>query len=91
MLIAEVLDVDKEQSPSHALEVRVRHLEDRLRALRAGRRVLMDLLLIREEDRKMQLARLEAENRRLRERNRRYAHFLMCERARAAKARQPES
>lgn len=61
------------------LESRVRHLEDRVRALRASRRVLMDLLVMREEERKAQLARLEDENRRLRRRNGHYARRLMDE------------
>lgn len=71
--------------PQH-LEARVRQLEDRVRALRASRRVLMDLLVVREEERKAQFARLEQENRRLRRRNSRYARTLLAEFIRSSRA-----
>lgn len=59
------------------LEARVRFLEERLRALRASRRVLMNLLALREQDRRLALDDLSRQNDRLRARNRRYAQALL--------------
>lgn len=55
------------------LEARVRFLEERLRALRASRRVLMNLIALREQA----MAVLARENDRLRTLNRRYARALL--------------
>ncbi len=61
------------------LEVRVRFLEERLRALRASRRVLMNLVALREQ----LVEGLARENERLRALNRRYARALLAVRQRA--------
>lgn len=60
------------------LEARVRFLEQKVRSLRASRRVLMDLLAVRERDRRARLDGLERENRRLRQKNGRYARSLLA-------------
>jgi hypothetical protein len=52
------------------LQKRVMELEERLRHLRTGRLVLMNLLKERETEYQRHLANLEAENRLLRERQR---------------------
>lgn len=62
------------------LEGRVRFLEDRLRALRASRRVLMNLIALREEERRLVVEGLTRENDRLRARNRKYARALLASR-----------
>ncbi len=55
------------------LEVRVRFLEERVRNLRTSRRVLMNLLALREHDRRLLVDDLSRQNDRL---NRRYARAL---------------
>ena len=55
----------------------IRHLEDRVRALRLGRRVLMNIIYAQVADRQVSLARLRSENRRLKDRNVRYARAII--------------
>lgn len=59
------------------METRLRYLEERLRALRLSRRVLMDLLALRERERAAQIQGLARENRALRRRNSYYARQLL--------------
>lgn len=56
---------------------RVEALRQTIRALRAGRRVLMNLLVSAEEQRRARIGRLEGENERLRRMNRRLARALL--------------
>lgn len=59
------------------LELKVRFLEERVRSLRTSRRILMNLLTMRERERSLSLEDLTRENSRLRNRNQRYATALM--------------
>ncbi len=70
---------DERESREQSLVERVRRLEDRLERLRLGRRVLMDLLVRLEEERRL----LQLENRRLRQVSARRAR-LLCRAARKA-------
>ncbi len=57
-------------------------LEDRVRALRLGRRVLMNIIYAQVADRQATVARLRSENRRLKDRNARYARAILESRGR---------
>lgn len=59
------------------LEARVRVLEERLQMLRLSRRVLMNLLALRERERGIEVKDLVRQNRRLQSKNSRYARALM--------------
>ncbi len=64
------------QSPDH-LTARIRALEEKVLGLRASRRLLMSLLAEREGERWATVARLEAENHRLRRSQARWARRLL--------------
>ncbi|NPV71469.1 MAG: translation initiation factor 2 [Firmicutes bacterium] len=55
----------------------IQHLEDRVRALRLGRRVLMNIIYAQVADRQVSMARLRSENRRLKDANVRYARAIL--------------
>lgn len=60
-----------------ALRERVRILEERVQALRAGRRVLMSLVSVQERAARAKISRLEQENKRLQQRNYRFAQAML--------------
>jgi hypothetical protein len=61
----------------HQLEKKIEELEDLLQQLRLGRRVLMNLLEMIQNEQNEKLAQLEKENEWLRRKNRKYAERLM--------------
>lgn len=65
-----------------ALRERVRLLEDRVQALRASRRVLMSLISVQERAARAKISQLEQENRRLQQRNYRFAQAMLEKNAR---------
>lgn len=62
--------------PIERLLLRLRTLEDQVQSLRFSRRVLMDLLVAMDRERRAGESRLETENQRLRQDNRRMARLL---------------
>ncbi|MHB8945110.1 MAG: hypothetical protein ACYC6I_01095 [Bacillota bacterium] len=62
--------------PLERLLLRLRTLEDQVQSLRFSRRVLMDLLVTMDRENRSVGSRLEAENQRLRQDNRRMARLL---------------
>ncbi|MHB8927706.1 MAG: hypothetical protein ACYC9Q_08625 [Bacillota bacterium] len=62
--------------PIERLLLRLRTLEDQVQSLRFSRRVLMDLLVAMDRERRAGGSRLETENQRLRQDNRRMARLL---------------
>lgn len=58
------------------LEKRVEELEDLLEQLRVGRRVLMNVLELVQDEQREKIALLEQENEELRRKNRRFANML---------------
>jgi len=61
---------------TQVLRDRVRLLEERLRGLRASRRILMNLIAAQERERRALIAQLEAENGRLQKQSVRYARAV---------------
>lgn len=61
----------------HQLEKKIEELEELLQQLRLGRRVLMNLLEMIQNEQNEKLAQLEKENEWLRRKNRKYAERLM--------------
>ncbi|MGE5484494.1 MAG: translation initiation factor 2 [Ignavibacteriales bacterium] len=59
------------------LAEQVKCLEDRVRSLRLGRRILMNIVYAEVTDRQACLSRLRSENRRLQQANARYAHAIL--------------
>ncbi|MBP2642209.1 MAG: translation initiation factor 2 [Firmicutes bacterium] len=59
------------------LRARVRELEDKMEALRLGRRVLMNLLESVEAEKRGEVERLKTQNEQLKNSNRRYAKSIM--------------
>ncbi|MFC4766386.1 hypothetical protein [Effusibacillus consociatus] len=59
------------------VEEKIRELEKRISQLRAGRRILMNLLEQSTQEKMRQIVRLEKENQILRKQNRRYAAQLL--------------
>ncbi len=56
---------------------KIEFLKDRLEHLRIGRRILMNLLEITEEEKKNQILQLERENQLLRNQNKKFAKELI--------------
>lgn len=69
--------MSKENEKIEDLQNRIKFLEQRVRALRFSRRVLMDLLAIKEQQRKVEHGSLSRQNKRLRQRNTRYAKTIL--------------
>lgn len=59
------------------MEEKIRELEEKISQLRAGRRILMNLLEQSTQEKMRQIIRLEQENKKLRRRNRRFAAQLL--------------
>lgn len=59
------------------LRARVRVLEERIKGLRASRRILMNLLAAQEREKRARIHRLESENQRLQQRTSRYAREVL--------------
>lgn len=66
-----------EYNETQALRDRIRLLEDRLRGLRASRRILMNLVATQERERRALIEQLEAENDRLQRQSLRYAKAVL--------------
>lgn len=58
-------------------EKRVEQLESLLKQLRVGRRVLMNVLELVQDEQREKIVQLEQENEKLRRKNQRYAKMLM--------------
>lgn len=69
--------MSRERDRVQELEMRIKFLEERIRALRFSRRVLMDLLAIKERQRAAEQNLLAEQNRRLQKKNARYAHQIL--------------
>lgn len=65
-----------------ALQQRVRSLEEKVQALRASRRVLMSLITVQERAARARITQLEQKNRRLQQRNQRFAQAMLEKNAR---------
>ncbi|MHB9146203.1 MAG: translation initiation factor 2 [Symbiobacteriia bacterium] len=65
-----------EPSEIAVLQARVRALEEKVQALRASRRVLMSLVTVQERAARAKISRLEQENKRLQQRNQRFAQAM---------------
>lgn len=65
------------QDELHQLQARVRLLEERIKGLRASRRILMNLLASQEREKRACIDRLESENQRLQRRTSRYAREVL--------------
>ena len=65
-----------EPSEFAALQARMRTLEEKVQTLRASRRVLMSLVSAQERAARAKISRLEQENRRLQQRNYRFAQAM---------------
>lgn len=74
---------DPTNESTEALKKRVIELEERLFAQRAGKKVLLQLLELMQEERREELIRLKWENERLKEKNRRLAKMLITMKWRA--------
>jgi len=59
------------------LAEQVKSLEDRVRSLRLGRRILMNMVYAEVTDRQASMSRLRSENRRLQRANARYAQSIL--------------
>ncbi|MCL4424224.1 MAG: translation initiation factor 2 [Firmicutes bacterium] len=59
------------------LESQVKFLEERVRSLRAGRRILMNLLQAQEQEKRVSLSRLDREKKQLARKNRLYAREVL--------------
>ena len=70
------------ESEISRLKTQIQGLEEKLRTLRASRRVLMSVITALEKDRRARIARLEMENARLQQSNHRYARAMMESNAR---------
>jgi TolA-binding protein len=59
------------------LRHRIRLLEERIRGLRASRRILMNLIAAQEREKRARIERLEQENNRLQQQTSRYARAVL--------------
>jgi chromosome segregation ATPase len=66
-----------QQDELNELRARIRVLEERIKGLRASRRILMNLLAAQERDKRSRINRLETENQRLQRRSSRYAREVL--------------
>jgi len=64
------------------LQQRVKALEEKVQALRGSRRVLMSLIAVQERAARVRITQLEQENKRLQQRNQRFAQAMLEKNAR---------
>lgn len=69
--------MDLEANIVNTLQSRIRELENKVEALRISRRVLMNLVDAIEKDKQEQVTKLETQNQKLHNSNRKYAQALM--------------